>query len=94
MAYRLSVGTVRESRRQATYVVRVHDTLLPLAEIDAIIATMRERLDARGEITAEVVVVQGHSKETLRLFGNPFSVSIVRSAMFNAAIGWKPLTLD
>jgi hypothetical protein len=94
MPYRLSYGTVQESRRQATYVVRVQDAILPLAEIEDIAARMRARLDARGEISAEVVVAQGHSKETLRLFGEPYSVSLVRAAMFSAAVDWRPLDLS
>ena len=91
MSYRLFLGTVQESRRQVTYVVRVQDGILPLADIDDIAARVRERLDARGEISAEVVVVQGFSKSTLRLFGSPHSVLLVRAAMFNAAISWRPL---
>jgi hypothetical protein len=53
---------------------------------------MSEHLAHRGEPFAEVVVVQGDSKETLRLFGMPYSVNRVRAAMFNAAIRW--ITLD
>ena len=91
MHYRLLLGTVQESRRQAIYVVRVQDAILPLSDIDEISARMRERLEARGEISAEVVVVQGYSKQTLRLFGSPYSVSVVRAAMFNASISWREL---
>ncbi|MEJ0079042.1 MAG: hypothetical protein WDO17_27140 [Alphaproteobacteria bacterium] len=91
MQYRLLLATVHESRRQAIYVVRVQDEILPLSEIDEIAARMRERLDSRGEIGAEVVVVQGNSKATLRLVGDPYSVSVVRAAMFNASLGWRPL---
>jgi len=91
MDYRLSVATVQESPRRVTYVVRVQDGILPRTAIDEIAARMRERLDARGEISAEVVVVQGFSKSTLRLFGSPYSVSLVRAAMFNASLSWRPL---
>src|SRR6185369_16726061 len=78
MPYRLVLGAVPESRRQVTYVVRVQDGILPRSTIDEIAARMRARLDARGEISAEVVVAQGYSKSTLRLFGSPYSVSLVR----------------
>ena len=93
MTHRLSYATVQESRRQATYVVRIEDAILALGAIEDIAARMRERLEARGEISAEVVIVQGHSKETLRLFGNPYSVSLVRAAMFDASVTWRPLEL-
>jgi hypothetical protein len=41
-----------------------------------------------------VVVVQGHVKETLRLHGEPYAVTRVRSAMFNAAMHWRDYVLD
>jgi hypothetical protein len=82
---------VQESRRRVTYAVRVEDAIVSREEIDEIATRMRERLDARGEVSAEVVVVQGSAQETLRLFGSPYSVSLVRAAMFNAAISWRPL---
>jgi hypothetical protein len=40
------------------------------------------------------VVVQGDTRETFRLFGIPYSVGRVRSAMFNAAVNWTPIDLD
>ena len=43
---------------------------------------------------AAVVVVQGDSKETLRLYGEPYAVARVRAAMFNAAIAWQEFALD
>jgi hypothetical protein len=85
---------VRESRRRAIHVVRVNGEILDWPEIDELAERMRERLANRGEPTAEVVVVQGYSKETLRLFGDPYSVNCVRAAMFNAAVRWSPLQLD
>jgi hypothetical protein len=94
MAHRVSYGTVRDSPRQAIYVVRVHDEILEPHFIDEIASRMRERLQSRGEIGADVVVVQGEGKETLRLFGIPYSVARVRAAMFNAAISWTPIELD
>jgi hypothetical protein len=63
-------------------------------EIEDLAERMRERLQSRGELTAEVVVVQGHSKETFRLFGSPYSVGRVRAALFNAAVNWAPISLD
>jgi hypothetical protein len=92
----LSYGAVRESKRQAIYAVRVHDAILDLHEINEIAGCMREKLAQRGAPSAEVVVVvvQGDTKETLRLFGSPYSVNRVRSAMFNAAIRWMPIDLD
>jgi predicted esterase len=53
-----------------------------------------ERLAHRGEPSADVVVVHGSGKETLRLFGTPYSVNRVRAAMFSAAIHWTPIELD
>ena len=93
MLRHLSYATVRETPRQVIYAVRVHNEILDLPEIDQIAASMRERLAHRGELNADVVVVQGQGKETLRLFGTPYSVSRVRAAMFNAAVSWTPLDL-
>ena len=94
MSQRLSYGTVRESPRRAIHVLRVEDAILEPFEIDELAERMRERLHSRGDIVAEVVVVQGHSKHTLRLFGSPYSVARVRDAMFNAAISWQPIDLE
>ena len=94
MAARFSYGTVREAPRRAIFVVRVHDALLDPAEVEAVDERMREKIASRGEIAADVVVVQGDSKETLRLFGHSYSVSRVRAAMFNAALSWTPIDLD
>ena len=91
---RLSYGTVRETPRKVIHAVRVHETILELHEADDLAARMRERLAHRGEPSAEVVVVQGGAKETLRLFGTPYSVNLVRVAMFNAAIRWASLEID
>ena len=78
---------------QVIYAVRVDNKVLEPHQIDDLVARMRERLEQRGELSAEVVVVQGRAKETLRLFGAPYSVERVRNAMFNAAITWMPLDL-
>jgi hypothetical protein len=94
MSLRLTYGTVRESQRRAIYVVRVHDELLDPPEIDDLSARMRDRLAWRGEPIAEVVIVHGDSKETLRLFGDAHAVSLARAAMFNAQIAWSPIKLD
>jgi hypothetical protein len=91
--HRLSYGTVRESQRQVIYAVRVHDAFLELDEIDDVASRIRERLAHHGEPSADVVVVRGDAKETLRLFGTPYSVNRVRVAMFNAAIRWTPIEL-
>lgn len=94
MAHRLSYGTVRESLRRVIYVVRVHDEILEPHVIDDIAARMHERLQSRGEISADIVVLQGEGKETFRLFGIPYSVGRVRAALFNAAVNWTPIELD
>jgi hypothetical protein len=93
MSHRLVYGTVRDTARRVIHVVRVEDAILDPDEIEAIAERMRERLAFRGEVTAEVVLVQGSTKETLRLFGESYSVSKVRAAMFNAALRWVPLDL-
>jgi hypothetical protein len=91
---RFSCGVVRESPRQVIYAIRVHDALLDLPEIEDVTARVRERLARRGEQSADVVMVQGEAKETLRLFGTPYSVNRVRAAMFSAAIRWTPIEID
>jgi hypothetical protein len=93
-AVRFSYGTVRESHRRAIFVVRIEDALLELHEIAEVAERMREKLATRGEITAEVVVVQGDRKETFRLYGSSYSVARVRTAMFNAAVSWATIELD
>jgi hypothetical protein len=94
MSHHLIYGTVRESQRRVIHVVRVQGEILDLVEIEDIAERMRERLASRGEVVAEVVMVQGSGKDTLRLIGDPYSVSRVRAAMFNAAISWAPIDLD
>lgn len=87
-------GTVRETRRTAIYVVRVNDAFIEPEEAAEIADLLREKVMSRGEIATDIVVVQGHDKETLRLYGMPYSVNRVRTAMFNAAIKWKPIELE
>jgi len=75
--------------------VRVLDDILDLPEIYEIIDRMCARVLARhGEQTPNVVVVQGDTKETLRLFGETHATGVVRAALFNAAVAWSPLELD
>ena len=93
MERKYTYGMVRETRRTAIYVVRVNDAFIEPEEAGEIADTMREKLMSRGEIATDIVVVQGHDKDTLRLFGTPYSVNRVRTAMFNAAIRWKPIDL-
>jgi hypothetical protein len=95
MTTKLAYGTVREHPRKVIHVVRVLDELLDDAELDEIAERMRERaFSKQGEPDAAVVVVQGDSKETLRLFGEPYAVTRVRAAMFNAALRWSDFALD
>jgi len=93
VSHRLTYGIVRESPRRVIHVIRVLDEILEPSELDEIAERMHERLQNRGELISDVVVVQGGSKETLRLRGLPYSVSRVRTAMFNAAVTWSPIEL-
>lgn len=92
MARNYVYGTVRDSRRSAIYAIRVQDDIIDAVEAEQIADLMREKLQSRGEMAADVV--QGHTKETLRLYGAPYSVNRVRAAMFNAAVSWQPIELD
>ncbi len=94
MARSYVYGTVREQPRSTIYAVRVQGEIIDPMEIDQIAERMRDKVEARGEIAAEIVVVQGDRKQTLRLYGTPYAVGRVRAAMFNAAISWTPITLD
>lgn len=94
MSYKLLYGIVREHPRKIIHVVRVADELLETLELDEIAERMREWALARGEQAAAVVVIQGDSKETLRLFGEPYATTRVRTAMFNAALKWRDFVLD
>jgi translation initiation factor 1 (eIF-1/SUI1) len=94
MSYQLVYCAVRESQRRAVHAVRVHGDILEPAEIEEIADRIRDRLASRGEVTAEVVVLQGSHQHTLRFFGHPHAVTLVRAAMFNAAVSWSPLDLD
>lgn len=94
MTIKLVYGAVREHPRKVIHVLRVVDELLETEELDELAERMRERALAKnGEPDAAVVVVQGDSKETLRLYGEPYAVARVRTAMFNAAIRWREYEL-
>jgi hypothetical protein len=93
MSHQLVYGIVRESQRRVIYVLRVQDEILEPFELENIAERMRDKLAARGELMAEVVTIQGASRETLHLSGTPYSVSRVRAALFNAAISWAPIDL-
>jgi hypothetical protein len=95
MAYKLVYTTVRDDHpRKVIHAVRVVDALLESEEIEELAARMRAHMLAKhGEQEATIVVVQGNTKETLRLFGEPYAVARVRAAMFNAAIRWSEFIL-
>jgi hypothetical protein len=94
MARSFVYGVVRDSQRTAIYVIRVKEGVIDAVEADALAERMRKHVQARGDFAADVVVVEGEAKETLRLYGIPYSVSRVRAAMFSAAISWSPIELD
>jgi hypothetical protein len=67
--------------------VRVLDEILDYPEIDHVTEQMRIHVTSRhGEQTPNIVIVQGGSKETLRLFGETYAVTRVRAALFHAAV--------
>ncbi|MGB7257596.1 MAG: hypothetical protein ACRECC_07540 [Pseudolabrys sp.] len=95
MTHRLVHTTVVERPRKVIHVVRILDEILEIDEIDQIAERMRQRaLSRHGEQSADVVVIQGDSKETLRLFGDSHPVNRVRAAMFNAALSFTPIELE
>jgi len=95
MAHELVYGTVVEGPRKVIHVVRVLGEILDAGEVDDIANKVRERMLSRhGEQAADVVVVQGTTKDTLRFFGASYAVSRVRAALFNVALSWTPIALD
>jgi hypothetical protein len=91
----LLYGTVVDLPRRVIHVVRVTRGQLETWQIDELADRMRERMLSRhGTQMPDVVVVQGNTKGSLRLFGEPASVARVRTALFNAAVSWAPLTLE
>jgi hypothetical protein len=80
VTHQLVHATVVDGPRKIIHAVRVVDEMLELPEINEIVAKMRGRmLSKHGEQFADVVVIQGNSKETLGLFGDPHAVSRVRA---------------
>ena len=95
MTHRFVHGIVQAQPRKVIHVIRVVDDVLSLTQVHEAAERMRQHALSRyGDQAADVVVVQGGSKETLRLFGEPHSVTRVRAALFNAALTWSPLELD
>jgi len=95
MAYQLLYGVVRENQRKVIHAVRLVDALLDDLGMEALAETVREQIrDKTGEQYAAVVVVQGYDKPTLRLIGEPYAVSKVREAMFNAAVSWRAFAME
>jgi len=95
MTRQLTYGTVRDHPRRVIHVVRVFDEILDYPEIDHVTEQMRIHVTSRhGEQTPNIVIVQGDSKESLRLFGESHAVTLVRAALFHAAVRWSPLQLD
>lgn len=95
MAHKLNYGIVKYQPRKVIHVIRnVGEDLSPL-EIDELIEAVQGRMLSRfGEQTATVVIVQGQTRETFRLFGDPHAVALVRTALFNAAVSWSPFNCD
>jgi hypothetical protein len=94
MAYKLACAVVRDSPRKVIYAVRVLDDIIGYPEIHDIVERMRERMLSKfGDQSAHVVVIVGNTKETLRLFGEPYPVSRVRTAMFHASLSFSPIDL-
>jgi len=94
MSVQFLSGKVLESPRQAIFVLRITNALLEPWEVDDLAERVREKLAHKGEINADVVVLQGRQQGTLRFFGLPNSVRRVRDAMFHASISWTPFFLD
>jgi len=95
MTHKLLYGVVLDRPRRVIHVVRVIDDILEPPEIAELTERMCDHiLSRRGEQAANVVLVQGNSQETLRLFGDAHAVTSVRTALFNAAISWSPFRLD
>jgi len=95
MTRKLLQGIVSDRSRHVIHVVRVLDDILDLPEIDEIAGRMFARALAKhGDQIPNVVVVQGATKETLRLFGESHAIGVVRAALFNAAIAWFPLEFE
>ncbi len=94
-SYKLAYGTVRLTDRTVIHALRVVDAILDYPEVEQVLERMRSRaLSRTGEQAPSIVLIQGDSKETLRLFGDAYAVRRVRAAMFNAALTLTPIELD
>ena len=92
---RLMYGVVSDRSRHVIHAVRILDIIPDFPQIEEIAERMRSRMLARhGEQMPNVVIIVGHSRETLRLVGETHAVGLVRTALFNAALSWSPLQLD
>jgi hypothetical protein len=76
------------------HVVRVQDEILEPFDLENIAELMRDKLPARGELMAEVVTMQGTSREMLRLSGTPYPCRVCAPRCFNAAVSRAPIDLD
>jgi predicted NAD/FAD-dependent oxidoreductase len=95
MSPKLLYAVVQDQPRKVIHVVRVMAQPLEPEEIHELAERMRQRALSRyGDQAADVVVVQGNTKETLRLSGDAHCVRRVRTAMFNAELRWAPIELD
>src|SRR5262249_61779866 len=79
----LTYGRLRDSSQTAIYAIRIRGALVQSHEADDIAERMRERLAQRGELGADVVVVQGYTQNTLGLFSKAYSVNRVLTAIVN-----------
>lgn len=94
MTLKLLHGTVRDGPRKVIHVVRV-DEILAFPAVNDIAERMRAHiLSKSGEQDPNIVVVHGNSRETLRLVGDTHAVTHVRTALFNAAVSFSPLSLE
>ncbi len=95
MSPKLLYAALQDRPRKVIHVVRVVDERLAPEDVHEIAERMRQRaLSRQGDQAADVVVVQGRAKETLRLSGDAHCVRRVRAAMFNAELRWSPIELD
>jgi hypothetical protein len=95
MTYKLTYGVVADSSRKVIYALRIHSDSVGYREVCDIAEQMRERMLSKfGTQAADVVVITGTTRETLRLFGEPYPVSRVRTAMFHASLSFSSIDWD
>jgi hypothetical protein len=95
MTPKLVYAALQDRPRKVIHIVRVTDQFLGPEELHELAERMGQRaLSRHGDQAADVVVVQGRTKETLRLAGDAHCVRRVRAAMFNAELCWAPIELD